>query len=80
MNETISLDCKFWNVLQVSQPTEPIIINVSIVPARVVIKKDTTIRIPSPLPKSETIVVDEKHLMDYYGFTNYIKEKANGLN
>ena len=79
MNDTASLDCKFWDVPHVSKPTESKIINVCVVPARVVIKKDSIIKIPSTLPKSEVIIVEEEHFSTYFGFSLFIKQNTKGV-
>jgi hypothetical protein len=75
----INLFCTPWDLPEVDQPTNPIVMNVSVVSARAVIKKKSAVRISKSIPKAQPIVAPPESLPDYHEFSNFIKTKSRAL-
>lgn len=78
-SETTHLYCVPWEVPESTKPLHPTVINVVVVTARAVLKKESAIRIPSVLPKPEPIVVPPESLDDYKTFSIFIKTSSKVL-
>ncbi len=74
MNEQVTnVFCTPWNIPMCQAPTGPVVMNVTVVAARAVLKKLSAVRIPTSLGKSEPVVVQPQSLIDYKTFSTFIK-------
>lgn len=71
--------CLSWEVPAVDPPTEPITVHVSVVCARCVLKKQSAIRIPNTLSRTQPILTMPNRLASYVEFSTFIKSNTRML-
>lgn len=80
MSEPVNnLFCIPWDVPASEPPTNPVVMNVSAVVGREVLKKLSAVRIPANISKSQPIVVNPPSLEDYHTFSVFIKTSCRTL-
>lgn len=75
-----SLYCSYWEPPESQAPTSPVVINVSVVASRAVLKKASAIRIPTSIGHSQSIVADIESLSEYSKFSTFMKASCRALN
>lgn len=73
MSEEVNyLICAPWDVPECQPPTSRVMVNISAVVARAVLKKASSIRIPRNVSKPQSIDVDPKNFESYEAFSAFI--------
>ena len=69
-----------WDVPELDPPSDPITINVTVVYARYVLKKQSAVRIPCSFQSAQPIITTLDKFQDYVEFSTFIKNNARLLN
>lgn len=76
----LELLCAPWDPPEdISLPTSPIIAKISVTSCRAVLKKNSSVRIKSLLPKPESIVIRPESMSDYHTLSVFIKSSIKSL-
>lgn len=71
--------CVPWDVPELDPPSDPITINVTVVCARCVLKKQSAVRIPCSFQRTQPIITTPDKFQDYVEFSTFIKNNARLL-
>lgn len=77
--DAIELSCSPWEVPKAPPPTNPVVVNISVVRCCAVLKNKAIVRIKSILPKPESIVIQPEALVDYHTFSVNVKSITKSL-